>query len=166
MKNLKSIYTLFNDALDQYDKSINEVNKLAANSIRTIILDKSRYSEPITDQDIKKVDSIYTNMVQTMVQSENTLYVDHIAISSMVIDALFLKGDFELLDILRSSKPFCLLSDDAKAEIKAILNLFEIHNVSQSDFIGNKLYNYQVANNLPQREMTCSLTRKYKGLPE
>ncbi|MBK6664942.1 MAG: hypothetical protein IPG48_02000 [Saprospiraceae bacterium] len=166
MRNLKSIYSMFNDAMDQYDKAIHEVSKYAAGELRNIILEPLCDSPMITDDDINTVDAIYTNMVATMEKSENTLYVDHIAISGMVLDALFFKEDFELLDTLRSSRPFCFLTDAAKAEIKAILTLFEIHNVCQSDFVGNKLYRFRDDNNLPAREMTCSLTRQYKGLSE
>jgi hypothetical protein len=155
---------MFNDALDQQDKAMNEVNKLAASKIRDIILNPSSYSDMITVDDINTVDAIYTNMVATMEKSENTLYVNHIAITGMVVDALFLKGDFEMLDILRSSRPFCLMTDGAKDEIKAILNLFEIYDISQSDFLGNKLYRFYSSNGLQKRKMTCSLDRQYEGL--
>lgn len=164
MENLNSIYTLFNDKLDQHEKAINEVNKQAADTIRKMVLDKNNYTEPLYDTDMDRVAAIFTNMVYIMERSENIMYINHCAIVSNVMDALFFKGDFELLDILRSSEPFSLLSDDTKNEIKAILSLIEIYDASQSLFFGNTLYQFSKTNELPPRETICSLNRKYEGL--
>ena len=164
MQNLKTIYAQFNEVLDAYDKAANEVNKASSECIKSIILNKDSYTPSLSDAEMTIVEQIYTNMVKAIEKGEKTLYVNHCAISGIVLDALFFKGDFELLDILRESEPFCLLSSTAKDEIKAILELFNIESVNQSNLICNDLFRFYTMYQLPNREPIQSLNRKYNGV--
>jgi hypothetical protein len=164
MENLKSIYIQFNDLLDSHEKGMNNLDRLASETIRKMITDKNSYTEMVTDDQMNMVEAIYTNMVNAMVKSENVTYIPYCSICGTILDALFFKGDFELLDLLRSSKPFNLLKPETKDEIMAILELFSMYDVNEATFFGNEFYQYYNKYNLPKRETIQSLSRKFKGI--
>lgn len=166
MKHLNLIYSKLNEVLDTFDIATHQLNIESEKAIRTILSDKKSYTENISDKEISIVVDTYVNMTETIISNEKCKFVDHASSASFVLDALFFLPDFQPLDLLRSSRPFCLLSSDAANEIKGIVKLNAMVDTNENNFFGIDIYSFCQEFNLQTRKMKYDLSRKENGLKE